>query len=483
MLSTARLPGGRQLRHFGSGKRAASPLVEFQLDTREVKHMSPHVLSAAVASAGAGRHRGDALWRAYGERALALQQRFTLHDVRLLLQGHADSSVRDQALFETLLRESLWSGEHASPQDLCSIAVALAKLKLADASAFQHISDLVLVHHLQALSSTDLGTLVNAFSRAACCNGRLFSAVAGRFQATAAAKPHELSPAAVTLALNAFAVCAQWDAAFWEALLNSVVMPRIGEFTVKQAALIANSMARCVGSVPAAAATLRAFADHWVALNRIEQEATTEDLPYLAGAFSKLRLTDQTEFNLVLAARGLQLLSSFTGGQLATFCSALSHLPSSAGTTFLTMTVHHALADALSECNLADLGLLASALTSAQIVVPLSLAIQFYARVADQAQHALSSLGREAKGEERVVTNATLASLAHGLVAWRLPATAQHHLAALRPLAMALAGAMRPRTVAALTAAHAHFRVDAEFLEFLEHVSESCGGDTDASGH
>lgn len=45
--------------NFSPGR---SPLLDFQLDLREVKHMAPHVLASAMAAAGAGK----ACWMVLG---------------------------------------------------------------------------------------------------------------------------------------------------------------------------------------------------------------------------------------------------------------------------------------------------------------------------------------------------------------------------------------------------------------------------------
>jgi len=205
--------------------------------------MAPHVLSAAMSSAGADRQRHAPLWKAYSERTSALIQELTLRDIRLVLQGYADASVRDQGVFQTLAQALPRSKQREiTPRMLCSISVAFAKLHVSHEAAFEWISKRA-IEKIEAMDALDLGSLVNAFSRCSYCDASLLSHVAVCFKQHIRGTPANVSPAAATLVLNGFAVCSQSDSELWEMVLDSIVLPRLAEFSITQAALVMNSIA------------------------------------------------------------------------------------------------------------------------------------------------------------------------------------------------------------------------------------------------
>jgi len=455
----------------GTGNRArprksapdGSPLVDFQRDVREVKDMAPHVLSAAVASAGSARQGNDALWKAYGERSVRLCRRLSVRDVRMLLQGFADAAVGDRMVLGSLCEGLLSRDEEATSRDLCSIAIALAKLRVADADAFSWIGSRV-ASNLEAFDCTDLGSLANAFSRALCRDARppveLFHAAASRCRSAATASAGEevsvVTPAAAALLLNGAAVCGHCDADLWEAVLGCVVVPRICEFSVTQASLIMDSIVRCANAVPDPNVLLSAFAEHWVAQDQLERTATPEDLAYIANAFARLGARHHEELNRALAASALRQLSYFTGGQLAMLCNALVSLPSSGRSALFAMVVQHALLAVVSDCSLNELSLLIGAFASTRTLVPRQETAVIYDEVVVRAQCGTAS-------------SATLANLCNGLVQFSLaPVNGLRVLAALQPLILKRFGkkSANLRALSAIIAAHAHFGLrDIAFLE------------------
>lgn len=460
--------GGGTRRGLGAQARRPaqrSPLEQLQLDPREVKHMAPHVLSAAVSSAGSSRHRGETLWRAYGERALSVQDRFTLHDLRLVLKGFADASVRDASLFAKLLASRPWQRDaQAAPRDLCSVAVNLAKLGFSEAAAFHNLGDGVMPH-VEGLETMDLARLANAFSRAGCFDHAVLALLERELTARAASAPQELAPAVVALALNAFAVCGRFDPQLWRSCLESSIEPRVAEYSVTQSALIANAAARSADDVLECRSILHTFAKHWLATGKLEREASPEDLAYLTTTFARVKLSENIELNLAFSMSALQQLSQFSAWQLALLCGSLVQLPSGGRDACLVAASQEVFGDVLQECSIGHLALLVAAFSSARAALSPALATALTRRLCDVAAAAQAT---GARGSPLPLTSGSLGSLLDGMVHLLSPAQCQQALAALRPLTLNLAksGSLRPPTVFSIVGAHAHLQVrDMALLE------------------
>lgn len=486
--SAAHLGGRRG--HGGTEKRRAkerSPLESFLLDPREVQHMSPHVLSAAVASAGSNRQRSEPLWKAYSERALAVKPRLTMRDVRLIVKGYADASVRDGAALSGLLGDAPpWDGacglagaarryeEEAAPRDLLAVAVALSRLRFRDRGVFESLGAR-LIGRLEAFTPMEVASLANAFSRAGCGDQALLPALAARFGALVGSG--DIAPAVAALALNAFAVSAAGDAELWRCALANAVAPRAAEYTVTQAALVADAAARRGQSLALdAASAIDAFAAHWAASGDLARSATAEDLAYIAGALAQLRATADAELNAALAGAALQRLSAFRGGELAALLAGLARLPSPARGALFAAAARHALGGVAPECSLGHLGQLVSAYSALRVPVPEDVGRRLAACIVARAQEARRGAeAAEAPGGQRSSPSAPRAlgaSALGGLLDGALnvlpfsqgPAL----LEALRPLVLDLLGqGALPRGVArSVFRACAYFQVrDRELLE------------------
>ncbi|CAE8627713.1 unnamed protein product [Polarella glacialis] len=474
-------PSRGPVRSFGSslgGQRGVkkppqrSPLVDFQLDTREVKHMAPHVLAASVASAGAGRHSGEPLWRGYSERALELRNRFTLRDLKQILQGHADASEQNGAFFRELLSEKVWLSPEASPKDLCALAVAMAKLRFFDADIFRSLGAHLREHgQLQLLEPIDLASLANAFSRASCCDGPFFDALGAELKRRCSSS-ETLSPATATLALNAFAVCGCCEGQLFEVLLNAAVIPRVADFTVTQAALVVDATARCLQAVPQARSVFDAFAEHWLSTGMLEELASPEDLAHLVQAAVRLEVIDNDELNLALAAGALRQLGRFKPSQLAMFCDGIARLPSTGREAFLAAAASHVLPQVLRRCSLSELGQICWALAACDTPVPEDVAALLKRRVSAVTQEAVSTLAKSTSPGVATGSAVALKRLAEACMKLQTTSQGQQMLATLRPLALALCTRHQQvlglQARATVLAAHAHFHVrDMELFEGL----------------
>eukprot|EP00928_Gymnodinium_smaydae_P053223 TRINITY_DN37265_c0_g1_i1.p1 TRINITY_DN37265_c0_g1~~TRINITY_DN37265_c0_g1_i1.p1 ORF type:complete len:550 (-),score=109.19 TRINITY_DN37265_c0_g1_i1:153-1802(-) len=521
----ARLP--RKSRETPGAPRADSPLVEFQLDVREVRQMAPHVLSAAVASAGKARHRSEALWKAYGERALTLARSgdLSLRDVRLLLQGHAEGSHRDHSLFQELVGRLPKRTADASPKDLCSIAVAMAKLTFKDASTFEQVASRV-VDDIVEFEAIDVASLANAFARAAHCDSAIFGAVGAHLQTLARDSPERITPAAAALTLNAFGMCGYSESAHWESLVDAAVSRRLAEFTTTQVALILGALARQSGTLPLARARsiVDEAADHWISTGHFESvTCSPQDIAFLADSLVRLQATENEDLNNALTGAALRNLSTFSGSELVMLCGALRGLKCSGRGALLTMVAHHALPDVLHRsrggCSLGDLGTLLETFARCNVNLPSLVADRLFLRVATEAEAApaaaRSAKGRSGSSGERRLETASetsesslhealsaselhiatmsdvsaatvstsgshvsalplassrcVAALADGAVRWPAPEIGLRAFLALKPLVFALADAKRlsPRAKAAVAAAQRHFGVADDLLAVL----------------
>lgn len=462
--------------------------------------MAPQVLSAAVAAAGASAASsskrstagGSPPWHAYAERASQVAAAFTIRDIRLVLQGFAEGTVRDEALFETLaggLPKLGGEAAEASPRELCLLAVALAKVRVANQAAFAWIAEkAVLV--MNALDPVDVGTLANALSRAGYCKASVFRTLAARFRAVLNEQPLQVKPAAATLMLNSFAVCSQCDTSLFTAVLDGVVLPRTAEFSTTQLALVLNAVARCASSVPRATEALDAIAGHWATPGRLDTTATAEDIAQLASAFAQLGVSHHEELNSSFASAGLRRLSEFHGPQLATLCKALISLPSSANEALLAMAAQHTLPRVLQDCSLADLGRLIEAFCAAGTPVPPATADLIYSAVTVQVQASMSDVAVAApaatrnmgSAELKGISGSTLLILYNGLLLHAPPTRGLATLQALQQLLLAVASRSTSRAISSAVAtavsAHAHYRLrDAVFVErVLGESGERLGG-------
>ena len=128
--------------------------------------------------------------------------------------------------------------------------------------------------------------LANAFSRVACGHEAFLQRLAQRLRRDAAAAL--LPPVAAAMALNAFAVLRQAEEGLVEALVDSV-RPCVADFTVTQAALVADALQRLEAT--AGGEVLRAFVRHWLAVDLLSL-AQPEDVAHLASAAVKLQLLE-----------------------------------------------------------------------------------------------------------------------------------------------------------------------------------------------
>ncbi|CAK9104067.1 unnamed protein product [Durusdinium trenchii] len=460
--------------------------------------MAPHVLGSAVASAGAGQHTSPALWKAYGARALELRKRLTPRDVRRILQGHAAAGIQDVALFQDLLQASL-PDRNASEKDLCSMAISLAKLRCGTesldpiAKELDERSD----SRLGDLTSTDVSSLANALSRVSASSNQagLLQKLADRLCADASSTL--LPPVSTTMALNAFAVVKHCDSQLFNILVSNSIRPCISDFTVTQAALAVDALARCCPvTEDLATEAFRCFVQHWLSQGLLD-EAEPEDLAHLANSAVKLKILEEEELNQVLAAAGLRNLSRFSTPQLAMFSSSLARLPSTGREAFMSVVALRILPQALRSCCFVDLGLILQAMATCDITLTRDVATLCQKRLSEVAKEELADLAankqaRDASYEAKLNSAAAAleriseASLKVFLIDFEgLPGL----LAALRPLCLELFAqkALRLRTAAALLSMHAQLRLrlDSDLsaaLDAAASVSTGAGSTGDSSG-
>lgn len=415
--------------------------------------MSPHILSAAVAAAGANRLKNRSLWEEYSNRAKTVVKQFTVRDTRFVLQGHAEMAACDPELLQRLAsRLERFDGVDTSARDACRIAIALAKLGFKGKSAYSWIT-LRVVEGVRDLDPIDLATVANAYSQSSFRDARFLETVAARFRALAQ-QPQQLTSVSVTLTLNSLALCSHFDAELWKLMLDKVVKPRIHEFNIRQLSLITDSIARCP-ELENTRATLLDFAEHFLSHGLLEEQARVADITRLARAFAQLQVMEAKEFNLALAESAMQQLSAFTGHQLAELCSALVSLPSSSRDALFAVSVRHAVLRVLHDCGIREIGLLLGALTTIRMSIP--------QQVAD---HICDEIILKVSRSKTVGNNA-LSGLFNGLLRFTPSAKSRNACLALQRLAMQKVNdkSINLRAVSAIMRAHANFRLrDASFL-------------------
>eukprot|EP00439_Symbiodinium_sp_Y106_P069104 s2345_g11.t2 len=451
---------------------ARSPLLEFQLDAREVKHMAPHVLASAIASAGAGRHTSPTLWHAYAARASEVQRRLTLRDLRRLFQGHAAAGKKDISLFRDLLDDASWKGDpQASTRDLCFVAIALAKLR-CNSESFEAVTTHFAENSLDELENIDVSSLANAFSRVALTHKVCWAKISERLRADASSAL--LPPAAATMALNAFAVVKQCDSELFISVVESSIRPCTGDYTITQAALLLDAVARCTSVTAQLAPDLfRSFKRLWLSQGQLQELAGPEDLAHLASSAVKLGIVQDEQFNLALASAGLQHVGHFSPSQLALFCSNLARLPSAGRDAFLGVAALQ-VQQTLRFSSFVDLGLLSQAFGSSSITLTREASQLYLQRLSVVSKEELANLA-QGPGSGSDLANSLAAALeriAEGSLHMLSPGVdGELLLASMRPLTLELCArrAVRPRTAAAVLGQHAHFRVrDHELFEALE---------------
>ncbi|CAE7236243.1 hypothetical protein AK812_SmicGene17570 [Symbiodinium microadriaticum] len=458
---------------------ARSPLLEFQLDAREVKHMAPHVLASAIASAGAGRHTSPTLWRAYAARASEVRRRLTLRDLRRLFQGHAAAGKKDISLFRDLLDDASWKGDpQASARDLCFVAIALAKLRCNN-DIFEAVTTHFAENTMDDLESIDVSSLANAFSRVALTHKVCWAKISQRLRADASSAL--LPPAAATMALNAFAVVKQCDSELFMSVVESSIRPCIADYTITQAALLLDALARCSsGSVTAQLAPdlFRSFKRLWLSQGHLQELAGPEDLAHLASSAVKLGIVQEEQFNLALASAGLQHVGQFSPSQLALFCSNLARLPSAGRAAFLAVAALQ-VQRTLRFSSFVDLGLLSQAFGSSSITLTREASELYLQRLSVVSKEELANLAQGPGSGSDLVNSlaAALERVAEGSLQLLSPSVdGELLLASIRPLTLELCArrAVRPRTAAAVLDQHAHFCVrDQELFEALEDEEHS----------
>ncbi|CAE7817693.1 unnamed protein product [Symbiodinium sp. CCMP2456] len=456
---------------------ARSPLLEFQLDAREVKHMAPHVLASAIASAGAGRHTSPTLWRAYAVRASEVRRRLTLRDLRRLFQGHAAAGKKDISLFRDLLDDASWKGDpQASARDLCFVAIALAKLRCND-DIFEAVTTHFAENTMDDLESIDVSSLANAFSRVALTHKVCWANISERLRADASSAL--LPPAAATMALNAFAVVKQCDSELFMSVVDSSIRPCIADYTITQAALLLDALARCSSVTAQLAPDLfGSFKRLWLSQGHLQELAGPEDLAHLASSAVKLGIVQEEELNLALASAGLQHVGQFSPSQLALFCSNLARLPSAGRAAFLAVAALQ-VQRTLRFSSFVDLGLLSQAFGSSSIALTREASELYLQRLSVVSKEELANLAQGPGSGSDLVNSlaAALERVAEGSLHLLSPSVdGELLLASIRPLTLELCArrAVRPRTAAAVLGQHAHFCVrDQELFEALEDEDQS----------
>ncbi|CAJ1384571.1 unnamed protein product [Effrenium voratum] len=388
---------------------------------------------------------------------------------RRFLQGHAAANVKDAALFRDLLK-AVWQGDPATPpKDLCSIAISLAKLK-CDAGSFDDLAEhFARERALEGLESIDVSSLANAFSRVSCAHAPFLRALAAQLRQDAAGA----APVAAAMALNAFAVMKHCDKELFEALVTGSVRPCVGDFTMTQAALTVDALARCSEvTEDLARQAFRSFVDHWLRVGQLSF-AECEDLARLASSAVRLQVED-AGLNAALARLGLRRVGSFSAAQLGVFCAALARLPSEGREAFLSVAALRALPQALRSMGLVDLALVAQAMATCDITFTSEAVALFQQRLAETAKEELAHLAAD-RAAELASLAAALERIAEGSKVLA-GADGKQLLASIRPLSMDLIArrALRLRTAAALMALHAEFRVrDVALLDALGSISET----------
>lgn len=447
-------------RFFAASKRHVSPLQKFQTDIREVPHMVPHVLSAAVCSAGSRREGSKALWKAYGDRAAALAKRLTCRDVKLMLQGCVAMSHREDAMIRTLSKV-LDRVTDGSGRDVCAIAVALAKLNFVDSGTWSWVSKRTSTLCAE-LDLVDLSTLVSALSRARHPDAPLFDAVSVRCAEVARTDPTTLTPAAVAMVLNGFAVSRHLDVSFWEVMLQHAVVPRIRDFSVTQGALVVNSVARCATRGLDAHGTMSAFAEHWVSTCDLQEDASVKDIVHIADAFARTKVSCEN-LNLLLVTLALQKLSAFRSDQLALLCGATVHLPSAGRHALFSMVAEHALSTLLQESSLSDLGSLVGVFLASRIPLSAGATDALFATLTQRLKDASVHVPQWKETEAQVISNNAMVSFCTAVVNWP-SAERLAVLGALTSLSSLLSdrNLLNPTAVSGILKAHAYLRVKSD---------------------
>eukprot|EP00438_Fugacium_kawagutii_P017438 Skav208468 [mRNA] locus=scaffold1104:261906:265993:+ [translate_table: standard] len=371
--------------------------------------MAPHVLASAMAAAGAGK---------------------------------------DSALFRDLLKAS-WQGseesEDVSAKDLCSVAISLAKLRCGSESLddfAQHFAE----HGVDKLDTIDVSSLASAFSRVSCKNTAFLQRLSDRLCKDASSTL--LPSVATTMALNAFAVLKHCDRGLFTVLVNNAIRPCVSDFTITQAALAVDALARC-SEVPEST------------LNMLKEGGGSDGFSGEQEQKSWNSFED-LELNYVLAACGLRHVSMFSTPQLAMFCSNLARLPSTGREAFLGVVALRVLPQAMRSCSFVDLGLLLQAMSTCDINFTQEVVALVQSRLAEVAKEQVAHLAQHKQASE--VANSVAAALeriAESSLKILSTADGKQLLASIRPVTLELFAckALRFRTAAALLLMHGHFRI------------------------